>query len=131
MVSLKKSIKLDIPTQYEASPPMAIEIDGVKVTDLVDVAQVVHHVFGRLIQLAGPVVKHYHSDLYHDSVWLAANVTGNRFEFWFSFNESGTHIGTDSEYVVPWRVNAYHVTVELRPNRFGNSAYISLARVMR
>lgn len=54
----------------------------------------VARVFGFLAEKAGPVVKHYHSDLYHDAQWLEKYLFGDSFTFYWAVREYGTHIGT-------------------------------------
>lgn len=48
-------------------------------------------IMGELVKLAAPFVEHYHSDFYHDAMWLQANVRGE-CEFYFSFDECGTYL---------------------------------------
>lgn len=47
--------------------------------------------FGHLVRLAGPVVEHYHGDLYGDVQWLDANVDGPRRFVWQAY-DCGTNI---------------------------------------
>lgn len=128
-------IKLDIPTQYACSPHMSRMDDGA--TGLDDVSQVAQHVFGRLVKLAtdsssadAPGLANFHSDLWHDAMWIREYLTGTRFTFWFGYDESGTHIGTDP-IIVPFRRTFYHVTVDIRADRLGARAYMTMARVIR
>lgn len=65
-------------------------------------------VFGHLVKLAAPVVKHYQSDLYHDAIWLSRYMEGATFSFYWSCDESGTAIGTQP---APLREHAYRLTV--------------------
>ena len=53
--------------------------------------------FGELVKLAIPVVKHYQSDLFHDALWIE-KLTGPA-EFYFIVRTWGTHIGTDFDIV--------------------------------
>ena len=83
-----------------------------------DVAHAVRLVFGRLVRLAGPVIKRYESDLFHDATWLVKHVAGRSFTFFWSVGESGTAIGTDEREVtraadVLGHTGLYRVTVEL------------------
>jgi hypothetical protein len=66
--------------------------------DCVD--QVVAAAFGKMVELCAPVLRHYHSDLYHDAVWLFRTVeqTGDDVVVWWAFNESGTCIAATDEY---------------------------------
>lgn len=57
-------------------------------------------VFGELVKLASPVLAAYHSDLYHDAIWLEANLKGVELTFFFGFDESGTNIGHTTEYII-------------------------------
>lgn len=63
--------------------------------DTTDVAKSVQLVFGHLFRIAAPIVKWYHSDLYHDAMWLREYMVGESFTFLWSVDEDGTLIGTD------------------------------------
>lgn len=52
-------------------------------------------IMGELVKLAAPYVKQYHSDFYHDAIWLQANIRGE-CEFYYSFNENGTCISDNA-----------------------------------
>lgn len=52
-------------------------------------------ILGQLIKLAAPHVKAYHSDFYHDAIWIQANVRGET-TFYFSFDECGTYVSEDA-----------------------------------
>lgn len=67
-------------------------------------------VFGELVKLATPHVTAYHSDLYHDAVWLHENMCGDRFGFFWSYNASGTTIGLSA---LGLREFAFRVTVTI------------------
>lgn len=54
-------------------------------------AAVLAMLFGHLVQLAAPVVEHYHSDLFRDAQWLQAKVNGPRRFVWQAY-ECGTVI---------------------------------------
>lgn len=64
--------------------------------------------FGELVKLAAPAIKHYQSDLYHDAMWLSRYLKGASFAFFWSVDESGTTIGTEP---IGLREHAYRVTV--------------------
>lgn len=64
--------------------------------------------FGELVKLAIPHIKHYHSDLFHDAVWLENNMSGESFAFYWSVSDTGTSIGTEP---IGLREHAYRVTV--------------------
>lgn len=67
------------------------------------------HLFGQLIELAMTEVRHYHSDFYHDAMWIHVYVTGQTdLEFYYGFDDCGTHIGTDKG-LIPHRKQGYHV----------------------
>jgi len=53
--------------------------------------------FGVMVELSLPVVKEYHSDLFHDSTWLRENVKGE-MTFDFVVRTSGTHVGDSAKY---------------------------------
>ena len=57
-----------------------------------DAAALHQRIFGFLVQMAAPVVKEYHGDLFHDARWLTNNVTGPG-SFLFCVRHSGTNIG--------------------------------------
>jgi hypothetical protein len=63
-------------------------------TCLTDMRDVASEVFGHMVQLARPVMVAYHSDLYHDALWLDQNLSGAEYTFFWSFNDTGTIIGT-------------------------------------
>jgi hypothetical protein len=52
--------------------------------------------FGELVKLVTPIVKRYHSDLYHDALWIKDNVEGP-ITFQYGVSKNGTHIGTDQD----------------------------------
>lgn len=52
--------------------------------------------FGHMVKLAKPIVQEYQSDLYHDAMWLAENVTGARTFEWL-VRPSGTNIDGSAE----------------------------------
>lgn len=49
--------------------------------------------FGELVKRATPI-ESYHSDLFHDALWIDKYVTGE-FTWYWMVHDSGTHIGTD------------------------------------
>lgn len=65
-------------------------------------------IFGRLAELAFPVLTAYHSDLFHDALWIRDTVTGELFTFFWSVDQSGTALSLDNTGM---RENAYRVTV--------------------
>ena len=66
--------------------------------------------FGELLKLAYPRVQHYHSDFYHDALWIKRYVTGE-MEFYYGVREYGTHIGTDAHLISAHNDVAYKVSV--------------------
>lgn len=76
-----------------------------------DVAAVRQFVFAEMVKLAAPVLTHYHSDLYHDALWLNEHVNGTRAVFAWSFNGTGTTIGTDETLVFSSRSHWVRFTV--------------------
>ncbi len=54
--------------------------------------------FGRLVDLAVPVVESYRSDLFHDAHWLTEQVT-DACVFYYGVRSTGTSIGTDFDLV--------------------------------
>lgn len=56
-------------------------------------------IFGYLVQLATPVVKEYHGDLFHDAMWLRENLTGPG-AFLYCVRHSGTHIGPNAHLMI-------------------------------
>lgn len=79
--------------------------------------------FGELVKLATPLVEHYHGDVYHDAIWVQANVTGP-MEFFFGADDCGTAIGTDLGYVAMSRKQVWHVNLT-RDYRFKWEAEVS------
>lgn len=57
-----------------------------------DLPSILPLLFGAMVRRTIPVVKEYHSDLFHDVGWLKENVTGEA-EFDFLVRPSGTNIG--------------------------------------
>jgi hypothetical protein len=56
-------------------------------------------VFGELIQIAAPVVKHYHSDMYHDAIMLQRHITDDSIvTFTYVVRDNGTHLNIDHEW---------------------------------
>lgn len=51
-------------------------------------------VFKHMYRLSKPVLQHFEGDLFHDALWLHANVTGPGVIF-YGFNNSGTAIDFD------------------------------------
>lgn len=66
--------------------------------------------FGVLVELAQPHVKHYQSDLYHDARWIREHVSGP-LDFFFAVADTGTEIGTDEALVRQIRPIAWKVTL--------------------
>ena len=58
--------------------------------------------FGHLVQEAMPVLQNYHSDLYHDALWLDRNVTGET-TFYYAVDDMGTSIGQERDLVFSYR----------------------------
>jgi len=50
--------------------------------------------FGELVKVGHDVVKHYHSDIYHDATWVQEYVDGP-MTFYYAVRDTGTSIGTD------------------------------------
>jgi hypothetical protein len=48
--------------------------------------------FGEMVRRAAPIIKAYHSDLYHDAEWLTENLNGQTTFDWL-VRRSGTHLG--------------------------------------
>jgi hypothetical protein len=71
--------------------------------------------FGVLVTLAAPHVKHYQSDLYHDARWLRENIDGPK-EFFYAVADTGTEIGTDETLVRQIRPIAWHVALTRTDN---------------
>lgn len=65
--------------------------------------------FGQLMDLAAPFVKHYRSDFYHDAHWLDTYFTG-AISFYYGVRESGTAIGT-SKVLAGHCDRVYEVTI--------------------
>jgi len=51
--------------------------------------------FGYLQQEANKHLEHYHSDLFHDALWIGKYVNGHGDYFHYGANDMGTGIGTD------------------------------------
>lgn len=72
--------------------------DGTETINESDIAQT----FGELVKLSCGVIERYHSDLYHDALFIYRKALGeNDVKFLWSPNDCGTHIATaDDEYLV-------------------------------
>jgi hypothetical protein len=76
-------------------------------------------VFGRMVELAGSTLTNYHSDFYHDAMWLNRHVTEQEQDtFFWGFDEMGTCIGMDAGLVLNWRKEAYNVRIEQNGGRW-------------
>lgn len=53
--------------------------------------------FGAMVQRAVRTLGAYHSDLFHDALWLEKNFTGEPLTFEWLARESGTNIGESAE----------------------------------
>lgn len=73
-------------------------------------------IFGQLVKLACPVVSHYHSDLYHDAMWLNSHIPDGmyRMVFFYGVRSTGTSIGTDHQLVATSNDHVYRITVTNR-----------------
>jgi hypothetical protein len=98
-------------------------------TDMESIRARVH---GELVQLAIPVLKLYHSDLYRDAVWMQKYVTEETptpYHFFFGVRNTGTSIGTDLTLVRYGNTAVYCVTlvqaqrIELRIERESSSGW--------
>lgn len=67
--------------------------------------------FARLLDLAFPMVEHYKGDLYSDALWLGKYVDGPTV-FFYGVRETGTHIGTDGDLIMPYNRVTYRVEVK-------------------
>jgi hypothetical protein len=88
-----------------------------------DVSAVRQLVFGHLLSIAAPIVQHYHSDLYHDAIWLSRHLSGPSMTFYWSVDDCGTQIGTDA--IGHNRREAYRVTVAIE----GYRAVLTMERI--
>lgn len=71
---------------------------------------------GKLWKIAGPIVQHYHSDVYRDVHWIDKYVDGEA-AFYFGIRDTGTSIGTARDEVA--YSNAYLYRVEVTNERPG------------
>jgi hypothetical protein len=67
--------------------------------------------FGYMVGLAAPVVAFHLADLYYDARWLHENATGTTFTFLWSFDDTGTAIGTSTDALD--RAHGYRITLTL------------------
>lgn len=54
--------------------------------------------FGELVKLSAPIVKHYVSDLYRDAQFVMADLN-EEGEFFYGADEWGTAIGTEEKFI--------------------------------
>ena len=78
-------------------------------SSMTDVSDVAALVFGELVKLTAPVLIAYQCDLYHDALWLSANLKGTEYEFPYSFDQSGTSLIVDPPIAI--REHAYRIRV--------------------
>jgi hypothetical protein len=64
-----------------------------------------------MVELAQPTIRAYHGDLYHDALWLNENANGDSYVFYWSFDETGTAIGTHEKDA--HREHKYRLTITL------------------
>lgn len=69
-------------------------------------------IFGVLVRLATDRVEAYQSDLYHDAIWLKANVSGPTL-FFYGVRDTGTNIAhpEGEELVRQWNETTWRVEV--------------------
>lgn len=76
-------------------------------------------IFGHMVQLATPVVKEFHGDLFHDAEWLRKNIDGP-CSFEFLVRTSGTNVGESARIMVnigaPGAI-LYRLTVAMEERR--------------
>lgn len=83
-----------------------IETETVRLIGYGDFADLRHQIasrlFGEMLQRATPVVKEYHSDLFHDAEWLRERIIGRvcSEQFAYVVRPSGTHLGIQAEYAL-------------------------------
>lgn len=74
-------------------------------------------IFGRIVETVGPIMKYYHSDLYHDSLFLLKVVeevlsSTESSEFYWSVNRSGTMItNADQDSLYLHREFCFHIKI--------------------
>lgn len=73
--------------------------------------------FGHMVKISQPFIAAYHSDLYHDAMWLNRHVAGEASFYWMP-RECGTNIGTDPKLVGHGSNGAlFRVDVHREPER--------------
>jgi len=76
-----------------------------------DIRAALSATFGRMVELAAPMVAFHLGDLYYDARWLHENANGTTFTFLWSFDDTGTNIGTIPETLN--RAHGYRITLTL------------------
>ena len=77
------------------APPETVEKFLVGYGEFKDLAGSIRAtIMGELVKLSAPFVKHYHSDYYHDAIWLQQTIKEECL-FYFSFDECGTWLSFD------------------------------------
>ncbi len=82
--------------------------------------------FGYLVRLARPVQENYHSDLYHDAMWITSNVT-DATEFEFVVRQNGTHIGTDAASLFRAAGDPTAIAYTLKLTRVRHAWYLTIS----
>lgn len=73
---------------------------------ITDIGEAKSHVFGALVRMATPVLEAYHSDLYHDALWLMENLKGSDFTFFYGVAEGSTGMSVDFKDIEHMTVRA-------------------------
>jgi hypothetical protein len=71
-------------------------------------------IFREMFRRAVPVVKFYEGDLFHDALWIKANIAGpseDRQGFYYGVRDTGTSIGFDESLVSYSNKITYYVVL--------------------
>ena len=79
-------------------------------------------IFGAMAEVAGPILEHYHSDLYHDAMFIKRTVQDlvpfEPVEFYYGIRNTGTSIAENLEVVNMMQQEVVlHVKIELTDER--------------
>ncbi len=91
-------------------------------------------IYGYLAETAGPIIEHYHSDLFHDALKIQSLMMEWRrnkpIQFLWSVNESGTDWrDIDADRQVGVRENAFVCTIWIEEKNYGEVVYFRMERV--
>lgn len=87
-------------------------------------------VFSRILDIAGPTVKHYRSDFYHDALWIERNIDGP-MSFLLDFDNCGTWMWLiNDDTPNPTRTHRWEITIRRGTSRYDTNVVSNYEWVM-